>query len=393
MDRTLLVAAAAIASVMAVGSITAAPNAAGNLTTGCVERFDPAVDYFPAKVSIDDALNFRVEYHKSYKVVTVREAYAGGPAERYLLVQCGAPRPAHENAAAEVSVPITSLYAGSATHLSPLTDLDRLDALTGVPRLRDLGGADVQRRVAAGRIRQFAASSVIDTELVVKERPSLVMTAGGVSPSYSVIRSAGIPVVADTDWLEQTALARAEWMKFIAVFLNEERKAGVVYDAMKARYRALRARATAAAPQPLVMTGRSTNGRFVIAGGRSYVASLISDAGGRYVWAGNESTGAPAVDLEAQIQQAAQADVWINGGGWANRAVMLQDEPRYAAFKAYRAGQVWVYERRLQGSGTNEYWTRSPSRPDTVLADLVKIFHPTLLPDHNFDWYMRVPAQ
>ena len=34
----------------------------------------------------------RVEYRRSYKVVTVKEAYAGGPAERYVLVQCGAPR-------------------------------------------------------------------------------------------------------------------------------------------------------------------------------------------------------------------------------------------------------------------------------------------------------------
>ena len=113
---------------------------------------------------------------------------------------------------------------------------------------------------------------------------------------------------------------------------------------MKARYRSLRARATAASPQPLVMTGRSTRGRFVIAGGRSYVAALIADAGGRYAWADNTSAGAPAVDLEAQIQRAADADIWINGGGWRSRAEMLKDEPRYAAFKAYRNGQVWVYE-------------------------------------------------
>ena len=32
-------------------------------------------------------------------------------------------------------------------------------------------------------------------------------------------------------------------------------------------------------------------------------------------------------------------------------------------------------------------------RPDLVLADLVKIFHPTLTPDHAFEWYMPVPAR
>jgi iron complex transport system substrate-binding protein len=69
---------------------------------------------------------------------------------------------------------------------------------------------------------------------------------------------------------------------------------------------------------------------------------------------------------------------------------MLEDEPRYSAFKAYRTGQVWVYDLTVDGS--NDYWSRSVSRPDLVLADLVKIFHPTLMATHRFEWYVQVPA-
>jgi iron complex transport system substrate-binding protein len=71
---------------------------------------------------------------------------------------------------------------------------------------------------------------------------------------------------------------------------------------------------------------------------------------------------------------------------------MLQDEPRYAEFKAYRLRQVWVFERRVTPSGGNDYWSRGVSHPDLVLADLVRIFHPSLLPGHAFEWYMQVPA-
>lgn len=367
--------------------------AAVNTTKGCVTQFDPATDYFPDKVSIDDAAHFTVEYRKSYKIVSIKEAYAGGPAERYMLIQCGTPPPVNETAAERITVPIRSLYSASPTHLAPLADLGRLDVLTGVSRLRDLTGDAILQRAASGQVREFSAASVIDSELVVAGRPSVLMTGGSASAPFAAIRSAGVPVVANTEWLEQTALARAEWIKLIAVLLNEERKAATFYDTMKARYQSLRARAAAASPQPLVMTGRSTNGRFVIAGGRSYVAALIADAGGRYVWSANTSAGAPAVDLEAQIQRAANADFWINGGGWRSRAEMLQDEPRYVAFKAYREGQVWVYEKRQQASGLNDYWTRSVSRPDLVLADLVKIFHPSLLEPHVLEWYMQVPAR
>src|SRR5206468_1592088 len=138
-----------------------------NVTRGCVDRFDASVDYFPDKVTIDDARNFGVEYRRSFKVVTMREPYPGGPAERYILLQCGAPPPA------------------------------------------------------------------------------LTLTGGAFSASLATIRNAGVPVVANTEWLEPTALARAEWIKYMALFLNEERQAQQAYSAMKSRYRALSAKATA----------------------------------------------------------------------------------------------------------------------------------------------------
>ena len=370
-----------------------------NLSSACVDRFDPAADYFPDKAAIEDAASFAVEYRRSYKVITVKEAYAGGPAEHYVLLQCGAPVPAlsRELARAQVvTIPITSLFVSSPTHVSLLADLDRVDVLTGVAQRSVMMDPWAEARIHAGKVTEFAKVGLaIDIERVVAARPSVLMTGGASNVTFSVIRNAGVPVVANTEYLEPTALGRAEWLKFMALFLNEERQAQALYGGMKARYRSLSARASALpeSGRPLVMTGRSTRGLFVIAGGRSYVAALIKDAGGRYAWADNTSAATASVDLEAQIQRAGNADVWINGGGWANLPAMLDDEPRYVAFKAYRQGQVWVYERRQTPAGANDYWSRGVTRPDLVLADLVKIFHPRLSPDHAFEWYMPVPSR
>ncbi len=370
-----------------------------NLTQGCVGQFDPSTDYFPEKVAIEDAATFSIEYRRSYKVVTVKEGYQGGPAERYVLVQCGTPAPALTGdlaAAQVVIVPITSLFAFSTTHLSLLADLHRFDVLTGVARNDMAMDPEAAARMKTGKVIEFARLGlVIDVERVVAARPSMVMASGTSTATLGVIRSAGVPVVANTEWLEPSALGRAEWLKYMAVFLNEEGKAQALYGAMKARYRALSRKATAMpeSERPLVMTGRSSRGQFTIAGGRSYVASLIKDAGGRYAWADDTSVASTSVDLEAQIHRASNADVWINGGGWKNLADMLDDEPRYAAFKAYRQGQVWVYERRQTPTGGNDYWSRSVTHPDIVLADLVKMFHPALAADHAFEWYMTVPVR
>jgi len=384
-----------IVSGLVTGAQTPARQAE-NVKSGCVGRFDPETDYFPDKAVIEDAANFRVEYQKSYKLVTVRQAGAGGPAESYVLVQCGAPAPKLAGALAGahlVVVPIASLFVSSPTHLAPLADLDRIEVLTGVARRDAVMDPRAEARIRAGKVVEFAKVGLVpDVERVVAERPSLLMASATSGTALAVIRSAGVPVVINTEWLESTALGRAEWLKYMALFLNEEGRAQALYRAMSDRYRLISTRAQAGpeSARPLVMTGRSTRGVFVIAGGRSYVASLIADAGGRYAWADNTSAGTASIDLEAQIQRAANADVWINGGGWTNQAAMLENEPRYREFKAYRQGQVWVYERREMPGGGNDYWSRSVTHPDLLLADLVKIFHPALAKAHEFEWYKPV---
>ena len=368
-----------------------------NYTHGCVDHFDAGVDYFPDKTVVEDATQFSVAYRKSYKVVTVKVPYPGSAPERYVLFQCGTPPPqlvGRLAGAQLISIPITSLFSASTTQLSPLLDLHRLDVLTGVSALASVDEPEVLARARLGRITEFTDGGLnVDVERVVAAKPSVFMTSGTWSASFAVIRGAGIPVVADSEWLEPTGLARAEWIKYLALYLNEERQAASLYRAVKNRYEATRRAATSlpASAWPLVMTGRSSHGEFGIAGGRSYVAQFIKDAGGRYVWADNRATGFSSVDLEAEIRRAANADIWINGGGWKDRAAMLQDEPRYAEFKAFRTGQVWVYEKRQRPDGANDYWTRSVTHPDLVLLDLAKIFHPALLPGHVLEWYMKVP--
>jgi iron complex transport system substrate-binding protein len=379
------------------GAVATAGPVAANITSGCVEPFDETIDYFPDKVAVEDADNFSVEYHPSYKVVTIHQAYLGGPTERYVLLQCGAPKPHFTGAlaaAAVIPVPIVSLFSASTTHLPLLIDLDRLDVLTGVSKFDSIVSSPVVARIKAGHVVEFAPAGVIDAERVASQRPSLLMTGGSDSSTFTTLRASGIPVVANAEWLEPAGLGRAEWVKYISLYLNEERKANGRFGAVKSAYQSLVKLTSAIADKdrPQVMAGVAKRGTFFIAGGRSYVATLVKDAGGKYVWADNTATGTAMVDLEAQVQRAANADIWINGGGWKNLVSMIADEPRYAEFKAYRRGQVWVYERLVNATGGNDYWSRSVTRPDLLLADLIKILHPNLVPEHNFEWYIQVPS-
>src|SRR6185436_20033817 len=198
----------------------------------------------------------------------------------------------------------------------------------------------------------YAPNYAINVELVISKAPSIIMVGGGYPEEYKTIRKAGIAVVVNTEWEEATALGRAEWLKYMALFLNEEGKAQRSFEGIRDRYLSLRER-TSRIPsekRPRVMTGVAARGSFEVSGGESYVAKLIADAGGIYVWSDNTSRGVMTVDLEAQIARASSADFWINGGQWRSLKAMMMEEPRYKEFKPVREGRVWLYNKVVTAS-------------------------------------------
>jgi iron complex transport system substrate-binding protein len=364
---------------------------------GCIDQFDPLKDYFPYKAKLEFAEQFSVEYHKTYKVVTVRNP-AENVTEKYVLLQCGATKPPLEGDLANapvVSIPIRSLFAGTATQIALLAELDRVNVLSGVAQTRYVTIKQATDWIAQGHVTEYAGNDVVDTELVISKAPDLLMQSGGYAAAYSALRKAGVAVVANVEWQEPTALGRAEWLKYMALFLNEEEKAQRSFDTVRDRYAALRERTKGILEnkRPLVMTGTMYRGTFGIAGGQSYVARMIADAGGRYIWQDNPSTGVASVDLETQLARGAASDVWINGNDWKNLKAMLAEEERYKEFRPFQRGNVWMYNRLVNENGGLDYWARGLTRPDLILGDLIKIFHPDLAKDHEFMWYKQVPAE
>src|SRR5688572_19344124 len=353
----------------------------------CIEKFDSSKDYFADKTHLEFARNFSVTYHNSYKLVTVRRPSDGNATEKYVLVQCGAPGPELEgdlSNAPIISIPITSLFSSASAHMPLLVDLGHEEVLTGIAQARYVTTEAVMKRIQEGRVKEYAANNVIDTELVILNAPSVLMSSGGYPEAYAALRKAGVPVVTSVEWQESSALARAEWLKFMALFLNEERKAGDQFNVIRDRYMKLKERASEIPEEnrPRIMTGSVYRGMFDISGGASYVAGLISDAGGVYVWADNRATGGTSVDMESQLARATDADIWINGGDWKSLKQMLDEEERYKQFKAFQNRRVWLYNRFVNASGGYDYWSRGVTRPDLILADLIKIFHPELAKDH-----------
>jgi iron complex transport system substrate-binding protein len=366
--------------------------AAGLDANGCITTFDPAADYYPVKSQIDYATNFTVEYDNSYQVLTVLQPTQGGSPQSYVLVKCGAPTPELTGdlaGATVVTTPVTSLYSGSTTHLPNLVALDRLDVLTGVASKSLISEQEVLDRVAEPGVVEYAAAGSVDAEAVVAGKPDVVITAGTDDPAYAVISAAGVPVLADAEWLEDDPLGRAEWIKYFAALTGTEAQAAEQFDAVEQSYTALADKVASADPVQVV-PGQPYQGTWYVPGGQSFNSRLIADAGGTTAWADDPSTGSVSTDLESVLAKAGKAPAWLASTTWTSKAEALAEEPRFSEFAAFQSGNVWNAAKDVTAEGGNNYYELGTARPDLVLGDLVAILHPDLMPGHDFAFYLQL---
>ena len=379
----------------AADTAAAAAPPAENLQDGCVESYDPAIDYFPQKLSVAYASGFEVEYHSNYKIITVTNPWQGAQESfRYVLLQCGTPAP-QDVEGVVIEVPVNNIIAMSTTYLPTLDDLGLVDKLIGLDSYMWTTNPAVRARIGSGEIAEIGGGAAVNVELTLDLDPALVMTYGtGFSDfdTHPVLLEAGIPVALNGDFVEQNPLGRAEWMKFIAMFFNREADAAAKFDAVASEYLAVAALTAGLEARPSVLLGSVYNGTWYVAGAESYMAKMLADAGADYLWSDEGSVGALPLDFESVYAVAADVEFWFNPDNsfWFTVEDVLESDPRYGDFAPLERGQLFNNNARVNENGGNAYYEEGAAHPEKVLKDLVKILHPHLLPEHELRFYKKV---
>lgn len=365
-----------------------------NLTEGCVTDYDPEIDYFPEKVSLSDSVGWTIEYFNNYKVITVLNPWRDADVQfRYVLVQCGTPPPDDVGDALVIEVPVKSVVAMSTTQLPHLSELGLLDKLVGVDSFLYINNPDVRTKIDAGELVEIGGGGQVNVEQAIDLQPDLIMTYGVGNPEFDAhpkLLEAGLKVVLNSEYMETSPLGRAEWIKFTGAFFNREAKATEVYDTIARRYKEMAAKARNVPNKPTVFTGTPFRGTWFMPGGRSYVAQLLADAGATYLWADDTSTGSQPLSFEQVFERARDAEFWLNPGTWKSLADGKAEDERFTQFAAFQKGNVFNNNKRLNENGGNDYWESGVTNPHLVLADLIRIFHPDLLPDHELYFYQKL---
>jgi len=362
-----------------------------NLTDGCITTYDPTVDYFPEKATLTHSDGFTLEYFKHYKVITVRTPAPGAEPLQFVLVQCGAPTPPGFAETQISQVPVKSIVVMSSTFVTTLDELNLLDRLVGLDEATYISNAKVLQMADAGQLTMIGVGAGVNVEQALDLQPELIMavSAGNVEfDAHPKLQEAGLKVVLNAEWMETSPLGRAEWSKFIAAFFNREAAAETLFAERVVQYEELAALASTVQDRPTVFVNVVARGTWSVPGGHTYIARFLADAGADYLWAGETTNERLQLSFEEVYDTARDAQFWVNTGRVATVEELLAGDERYADFVAFQTGNLWNNNARLGPNGGNEYWEVGVVHPEVVLADLITIFHPELLPDHELVYYL-----
>lgn len=288
---------------------------------------------------------------------------------------------------------IERLVVTSTSHLPYIEMLGAADKVVGFPNLKYISSETFINRGKEGLLTDLGPDGKINMELLLGVNPDAVVAfdMGGESQVLDKIEEAGIPVYYNSDFLEQSPLGRAEWIKFFGALLDKEEEADSIFDSIEEEYLRLKGFGNSVENKPSILSGVVYGDTWFLPGGNNWAATFYHNAGGEYVWNSDTTSGWLELSFEAVYEKAHDADKWIGTSTLNSRQEMLSQEGRYASFEAFINDQVYNYSKKIGPNGGYDFFESGYSRPDLVLADLIKILHPNLLPEYETVYFEKLP--
>jgi iron complex transport system substrate-binding protein len=334
------------------------------------------------------ARGFRFEKLGDETVLIIADPMrAGREIARYRLLSTGSQKKP-ETGYTDIRVPVTSLAASSTTHAGFLAAIDSRDRLIGCNNPERLFDTLLLDRFKKGNLVRTGRDLDYNLEFLIASKPGLVLQTGidgRFSPDARLTES-GIPVMFILEWMEPTPLGRAEWIKVFGVITGRTWEADSIFRSMESNYLNLADRGRNTSVKIKVLTGNVFKGTWYMPGGKNYMTRFFEDAGMDYIWKDNDQSSSLALSFESVVYRLADAPVWINVNV-DSISELLASEERYTAFRAVREKHVYSISNRINSHGGNDFWEGGIVHPDLVLADLLAIAHPELIPDHSWNYY------
>ncbi|MBF2707626.1 ABC transporter substrate-binding protein [Flavobacterium soyangense] len=291
-----------------------------------------------------------------------------------------------------IPIPIKSIVVTSTTHIPALELLGVENTLVGFPNTAYISSVKTRKLIDAGKVREVGVNENLNTEVLIDMKPNVIVSFGlnNSNPTLDNLQKSGLKVILNGDWTEQSPLGKAEWIKFFGALYGLDPKANAIFSEIETAYTSTLALAKKTTLKPTVLSGTIYQEQWYVPQGESWASLFLKDAQSDYLWATTKGTGSLAVPLETILEKAQNAEFWIAPGDFSTLKQMSDSNPHYSQFASFKNKKVYSYAVNKGATGGIIYFEWASTRPDWVLKDLIKIFHPELLPNHKLFFFKKL---
>ncbi len=290
-----------------------------------------------------------------------------------------------------VRVPIENIIVYSSVHASILEEMGASGRITGVCEPEYMTCRSVKEGIASGRIVDCGNSVSPNVERIADARGEVIIASPFENSNYGTASKLGIPIIEATDYMENTPLARSEWIKLFGALLCMEDKADSMFLQIETEYNRIRRDIAEGIEEqglkrPTLIAERKYGSSWGVPGGKSYITHIYRDAGADYIFSDIDAENSINMSFESVLTRGIDAEYWVFK--YWNPTPMTYESLEaeyqlYSKFKAFR-------ERRVFGCNTFEstYYDDIVLRPQDILMDLASIFHPELTGDYTRKYFL-----
>ncbi|OPX33727.1 MAG: hypothetical protein B1H11_12035 [Desulfobacteraceae bacterium 4484_190.1] len=333
-------------------------------------------------------LRYATHFHVEYLANGCKRVTDGAGRE-LLLVPRGQKAGAARQDSMVIRIPVKRVITKWTTIPPLLRAVGVMDSIVGVTtRKKDWHIKEIRTGMEEGRIKYVGESRTTDYERLRAINPDVFFA--GEWEKTEKLNELEIPFAVVTEYMEKDPLGRLEWIKFFAAFYNREHKADEFFEKAVENVDTLSKKLEQVGNRPNILWGFiSGRGIVYVPKADTYVARMISMAGGHYMFVNLRQTGSAAITLEEFYARGKDADIYISPGtlpqyGITSIKKLVAIHPVLCDFRSIKRGNVWCFQ--------PWYW-ESIDKTDEIIEDLAAIFHPGLFPGHKPGYFFKLPER
>ncbi|KAF9359531.1 hypothetical protein BGX26_012079 [Mortierella sp. AD094] len=360
--------------------------------SACVTNFDANADYFPSKVTVNDATLFKVDYKGNYKVVTNS---AAGVNMVYVLTQCGTPPPAASlfgNNTVFVNIPVVNAASIATTAVVFIEMLGKRSALKAVDTEALVSSPCVQYD-----LEHQSITALEDTNQTL--RAEQFQSVDVVFSSFGSDPNTENKTIITSEVSDPGPLNRAEWLEFYSAFFNLEDFAQNLTAIINNNYNCFKNAAASNSTKPIIAwtsyaapDSYNNNTASWSISGAAYKKILSTDAGATFYNGTTASTFSNAADFQAALKN---VDVVIDetmvGGYDMSSFLQNYQLAADADFKFLKNKAVFREDGTVNPNDGRDWFSSAVVVDDAVLQDVIRAVHPGVLPANvHYNWIRNI---